>query len=224
MKIGVPKEIVQNERRVALTPDAVGKLVRDGIDVIIESQAGFGSFFRDQAYTESGAKIVSQAADIYREASVVLKVHPPTTDEVELMSSGTTLLSLLQPSNNLEIVSKLVEKSITKHGGKILKKTKAAGVEKNADGTVSLNVEGPKGSEKLVCDKVLVAVGMKPRSRGIGLEELGVQIDPRGFVPTDEFCRTNIDGIYAIGDVSGAPMLAHPSAHDTIPIWMGRRS
>ena len=113
MKIGVPKEIVQNERRVALTPDAVGKLVRDGIDVIIESQAGSGSFFRDQAYTESGAKVVSQAADIYREASVVLKVHPPTTDEVELMSSGTTLLSLLQPSTNLEIVSKLVEKSIT---------------------------------------------------------------------------------------------------------------
>jgi dihydrolipoamide dehydrogenase len=56
---------------------------------------------------------------------------------------------------------------------------------------------------------VLVAVGMKPRSKGIGLEQAGINIDARGFVPTNDVCETNVPGVYAIGDVSGAPMLAH---------------
>jgi dihydrolipoamide dehydrogenase len=55
---------------------------------------------------------------------------------------------------------------------------------------------------------------MKPRSKGIGLEELGVQIDARGFVSTNGQCQTNIPGIYAIGDVSGVPMLAHKASKE----------
>jgi dihydrolipoamide dehydrogenase len=70
------------------------------------------------------------------------------------------------------------------------------------------------GSEAVECDQVLVAVGMKPRSRDLGLEALGVQIDPRGFIQTNDVCQTNVPGIYAIGDVSGPPMLAHKATKE----------
>lgn len=109
---------------------------------------------------------------------------------------------------------KIVEKNITKHGGKVLKSTRAEKVEKKPGGGAAITVVADGKSEVIDCDQVLVAVGMKPRSRGIGLEELGVTIDQRGFVPTDDQCRTNVPGIYAIGDVSGAPMLAHKASKE----------
>jgi dihydrolipoamide dehydrogenase len=110
---------------------------------------------------------------------------------------------------------KLVERTITKRGGKILKQAKAERFERNADGSLTLHVGlSAGGSERIECDVLLVAVGMRPRSRGIGLEEVGVTIDPRGFVTTDEHCRTNVPNIYAIGDVSGPPMLAHKATKE----------
>jgi dihydrolipoamide dehydrogenase len=108
---------------------------------------------------------------------------------------------------------RVVERAITKRGGKVLKNTKAEGVEKSND-SVTVRVSSGGKEERIECDQVLVAVGMKPRSRGIGLEELGVNIDARGFITTDAQCRTNVPGIYAIGDVSGAPMLAHKASKE----------
>jgi dihydrolipoamide dehydrogenase len=108
---------------------------------------------------------------------------------------------------------KVVEKKLTSRGGKVLKNTRAERLEKTPNGvTVIVSADGKE--QKLECDVVLVAVGMKPRSRGIGLEELGVEIDQRGFVKTNEFCETNIKGVYAIGDVSGQPMLAHKASKE----------
>ncbi len=108
---------------------------------------------------------------------------------------------------------KVVEKKLASRGGKVLKNTRAERLEKTANGvTVVVSAEGKE--QKLECDVVLVAVGMKPRSRGIGLEELGVEIDQRGFVKTNEFCETNVKGVYAIGDVSGQPMLAHKASKE----------
>src|SRR5690606_5446147 len=109
---------------------------------------------------------------------------------------------------------KVVEKSITKHGGTILKSARAESIEKKPDGGAKISVVIGGKTEVIDCDQVLVAVGMKPRSRGIGLEEVGVNIDARGFVPTNERCETNVPGIYAIGDVSGAPMLAHKASKE----------
>jgi len=109
---------------------------------------------------------------------------------------------------------KVVERSLTKHGGKVLKNTRAEKVEKKSDGTVVVHVSTGGKNETVECDQVLVAVGMKPRAKGLGLEELGVQIDPRGFVMTNELCQTNVEGIYAIGDVSGPPMLAHKASKE----------
>jgi dihydrolipoamide dehydrogenase len=109
---------------------------------------------------------------------------------------------------------KVVERTITKHGGKVLKNTRAESVEKHADGTVTVHVSTDGKKESVSGDQVLVAVGMKPRSKGLGLEELGVQIDGRGFIQTNDQGQTNIPGIYAIGDVGGPPMLAHKASKE----------
>jgi dihydrolipoamide dehydrogenase len=108
---------------------------------------------------------------------------------------------------------RIVEKTITKRGGVVHKGTRAEKLEKHADKIV-VTLSSPEGSKTVECDTVLVAVGMKPRSRDIGLEQLGVTIDPRGFVPTNDRCETNVKGVYAIGDVSGPPMLAHKATKE----------
>lgn len=133
----------------------------------------------------------------------------------QAFGSELTVIELtpnLLPGNDLDAV-KLVEKRIQKHGGKVLKETKALGVEKHEGGVV-VAIEQAGTPSKIEADVVLVAVGMKPRSRDLGLEALGVTIDPRGFVVTDDQCRTNVPGIYAIGDVSGPPMLAHKASKE----------
>jgi dihydrolipoamide dehydrogenase len=109
---------------------------------------------------------------------------------------------------------KIVERSISKKGGRVLKQAKAERWEQNADGSVAVVVSTGGASERIDADVVLVAVGMRPRSRGIGLEEIGVAVDQRGFVSTDAQCKTNVPGVYAVGDVSGPPMLAHKATKE----------
>jgi dihydrolipoamide dehydrogenase len=118
----------------------------------------------------------------------------------------------LLPGTDVDCV-KVVEKNITKRGGTILKGARAERCEKKADSVV-VTVATAEGQKQIECDTVLVAVGMKPRGKGIGLEEIGVTVDQRGFVPANERCETNVPGIYSIGDVSGAPMLAHKATKE----------
>src|SRR3954451_9049752 len=122
------------------------------------------------------------------------------------------LTDSLLPGVDPECV-KVVEKKITARGGTILRGAKAERCEKSANG-VTVSVSSADGQKQIECDTVLVAVGMKPRGKGIGLEEIGVTVDARGFVPTNERCETNVPGIYAIGDVSGVPMLAHKATKE----------
>jgi dihydrolipoamide dehydrogenase len=106
-------------------------------------------------------------------------------------------------------LTQVVERKLVKHGAKIFKGTKAMGYEKNSDGSIAvkLELEGGK-AETVVCDVVLVAVGMRPNGANLGLEAIGVKVE-KGFVPSDPLGKTNVEGIYSIGDVSGQPMLAH---------------
>jgi dihydrolipoamide dehydrogenase len=122
------------------------------------------------------------------------------------------LTPTLLPGTDPEAV-KVVERTLKKRGAKIYTETRADGYELVGDHVV-VKLKTKAGEERVECDQVLVAVGMKPRSRDIGLEALGVQIDPRGFVQTNDVCQTNVPGIYAIGDVSGAPMLAHKASKE----------
>jgi dihydrolipoamide dehydrogenase len=123
------------------------------------------------------------------------------------------LTSSLLPGLDTEAV-RIVERKITSRGGQVYKEARAESYRRDDSGKLTVNVSKGGKTEQLECDTLLVAVGMKPRSRGIGLEEVGVSIDSRGFVTTDDRCRTNVPGVYAIGDVSGAPMLAHKASKE----------
>jgi dihydrolipoamide dehydrogenase len=107
----------------------------------------------------------------------------------------------------------VVEKTYVKRGATILKETKALGCEPQKDGSLAVRVEIAGKMETVVTDVVLVAVGMRPNGGGLGLEELGVKVE-RGFVPTDGVGETNVGGIYAIGDCSSVPMLAHKASKE----------
>ncbi len=119
MKVGVPKEIVVGENRVALVPDAVGLLRKAGLQILFESGAGEGAFFPDRAYEAAGATIVSDPVALFTEADVVLKVQTPVLNpvlgkhEVELMREGTVLISFLQPVSHPDLVNCLAERKIT---------------------------------------------------------------------------------------------------------------
>ncbi|MFT3766367.1 MAG: dihydrolipoyl dehydrogenase [Minicystis sp.] len=110
--------------------------------------------------------------------------------------------------------AKVVERRIVKHGGTIFTGAKALGYEKQADGSLAVKIEVSGKQETIVCDTVLVAVGMRPNGKNLGLEKVGVTIDQRGFIPTDKQGRTNVPTIFAIGDVSGPPLLAHKATKE----------
>lgn len=111
--IGIPKEITLQETRTPLTPEDVGLLVNNGFEILIESKAGEKSKFLDKDYSEAGAQIVYDTNKIYQ-ADLVLKIEPPSLEEIEMMKPGLTIISTLQlsvqPKNFLQL---LMKKKIT---------------------------------------------------------------------------------------------------------------
>jgi len=118
-----------------------------------------------------------------------------------------------------------VEEDLAKEMGRSLKKkkievhlqSKATGYQKTKDG-LEVTVEVAGKPQTFACDVVLSCVGRKPNGKGLGLEEIGVKVDERGFVPVDLRRMTNVAGIYAIGDISGQPMLAHKGMHEGLVV------
>jgi alanine dehydrogenase len=111
--IGIPKETSFQERRVALVPEAVSLLVANGHRVRIEAKAGEGSNFSDNDYSEAGAEICYDRKEIYS-CEIILKVAPPSEEEVELMTGGQTFISALQiVTQPKEILQQLIAKKIT---------------------------------------------------------------------------------------------------------------
>jgi dihydrolipoamide dehydrogenase len=125
-------------------------------------------------------------------------------------------LPAILPGNDPELVQ-VVARKLKKLGVEVMTGAKAKSwVEKDGRASVTVTLQGDKGDGKeatVDADKVLVAVGRRPNSEGLGLEELGVKID-RGFITVDRRLRTNVPGIYAIGDVAGQPMLAHKASKE----------
>lgn len=111
--IGIPKEISFQENRVALVPDAVSLLVNNGHHVIIESAAGKMANFQDHDYSEAGAQIAYNPADVYK-ADIILKVAPPSPEEIGMMQQRQTLISSLQLTVQPEdFIKQLMAKKIT---------------------------------------------------------------------------------------------------------------
>jgi alanine dehydrogenase len=111
--IGIPKETSFQENRVALVPDAVGLLVANGHDVVVETNAGKAANFHDKDYSDAGAKIAYSTEEVYK-ADMILKVEPPSLEEIELMQQKQTLVSALQLTIQPEnFVKKLMDKKVT---------------------------------------------------------------------------------------------------------------
>lgn len=118
--IGIPKEVAMQENRVSLTPEAVALLVNNGHEIWVESKAGLTAKFSDNEYSEAGAKIVYNAKEVF-EADIVLKVEPPTDEEMDFMKPGKTLISALQIGNQREeYFHKLNRKRITAVGFELI--------------------------------------------------------------------------------------------------------
>ncbi len=113
MKIGIPKEVHDGERRVAATPDTARKLQKFGFSVMIESGAGAAASFPDQAYRDAGCTVTDDVAKVWQQ-DIVAKVRPPEyssatgLDETELLREGATLIAFLWPAQNPELLARLV--------------------------------------------------------------------------------------------------------------------
>jgi NAD(P)(+) transhydrogenase (AB-specific), alpha subunit len=110
MLIGVPRELLDNESRVAATPKTVQQILKLGFDVIVEHDAGFKASFEDQAFVAAGAK-VGDAAQVWQ-ADIIFKVNAPTDDEIALIKEGATLVSFIWPAQNPQLMEKLSAKKI----------------------------------------------------------------------------------------------------------------
>ncbi|MGA7732776.1 MAG: Re/Si-specific NAD(P)(+) transhydrogenase subunit alpha [Chloroflexia bacterium] len=119
MKLGVPKEIIPGERRVALVPESVQQLTKKGVHVLVEMGAGLESSFLDEAYEKAGATIVPTAAEVYAQSDVICKVARPVMNEtlgrheLDLLRPGSVLITFFSPLVNHDIVRKLAEGRVT---------------------------------------------------------------------------------------------------------------
>ncbi len=113
MRIGVPKETADGEKRVATVPDVVEKLVKLGFTVAVESGAGDAAHFADETYCAAGAEIMGTAAEIWADSDIVFKVRPPSPDEVGLLREGGTLIGFIWPAQHPELMQQLAARKAT---------------------------------------------------------------------------------------------------------------
>jgi alanine dehydrogenase len=113
VKVAVPREVKNNEFRVAMTPSGVHELVRNGHEVYIETDAGVGSSITNEDYLAVGAKIVSTAADAWAIGDLILKVKEPIAPEYDRMREGQVLFTYLHLAADRALTEELVKRKIT---------------------------------------------------------------------------------------------------------------
>ena len=101
MIIGIPKESLSGETRVAFLPPEIKRLLSDNLTFNIETGAGIGSYISDDNYTESGAEIIP---DVYLNSNLIIRINPPSEEEVSKLQEGSCLVSLLAPFTNHDLV------------------------------------------------------------------------------------------------------------------------
>jgi NAD(P) transhydrogenase subunit alpha len=112
MKVGVAKETAPGERRVALVPEALGKLTAAGLEILVETGAGSGALIPDQAYVDAGATIVS-TVELYAQADLILRVAKPSDSEVKVMRSGQAVIGFLSPLIDPASAEALAKQGVT---------------------------------------------------------------------------------------------------------------
>ena len=113
MIVAIPKEINALETRVAATPGSIKDLIKSGMEVHVESEAGIRSFITDQDYKDAGAKVIDSASQLYSKADIIVKVLPLTEEESSLINEGSVFISLCQTTRETQQVKLLQDKSIT---------------------------------------------------------------------------------------------------------------
>ncbi len=172
MIIGIPKEIMHGERRVAATPETVGKFVKDGATVLVENGAGVGAFFADADYAAAGAEMVADVADLYKRADVILKVKEPLFNEekgcseIDMMHAGQYIITFIHPASpvNHQMVKDMAKKGVI---GLTLDGVPRISRAQNMDALTSMStVAGYKGMLMAASDlekfmpQIFCAVGM----------------------------------------------------------------
>lgn len=122
MIIGVPKEIKNNEYRVALTPSNVKRLIDSGHDVLVEKNAGVGSGFEDQLYSDDGAELIDSAREVWAQSDMIMKVKEPLKEEYQYFRKGLVLFTYLHLSAAPELTKALVENEVTAIGYETVEK------------------------------------------------------------------------------------------------------
>ncbi|HEX2916255.1 MAG TPA: Re/Si-specific NAD(P)(+) transhydrogenase subunit alpha [Chloroflexia bacterium] len=118
MRIGIPRETMPGETRVACTPAIVSELKKDNHELLVESGAGLGASFSDAQYRQAGARIIEDSSSLYAQADIVLKVQPPCTiltgdqPEIGMLRQGTSYIGLLSPYNNLALIETLARNKV----------------------------------------------------------------------------------------------------------------
>jgi len=124
------------------------------------------------------------------------------------------VLPQILPVEDAEIAA-FARKAFEKQGIKIITGAKVTRLDKKADQVTATIDDGKGGTQQMTVDRVISAVGVVGNVENLGLEKLGVKTD-RGTIVIDGYCKTNVPGIYAIGDVAGPPMLAHKAEHEGV--------
>ncbi|GAA0594848.1 alanine dehydrogenase [Virgibacillus siamensis] len=113
MIIGIPKEIKNNENRVAITPAGVVHLTKAGHNVLVETDAGLGSSFTNEEYKEAGAEVVESASNVWNKSEMIMKVKEPLESEFDYFREGLILFTYLHLANEPKLAEALVEKGVT---------------------------------------------------------------------------------------------------------------
>ena len=126
MKLAIAKEVEAGERRVALVPDAVARLVKQGVEVWVEAGAGAKSFFSDLAYEEAGAQVVADTARLWGEADVVVKIGALQESEVHQLHEGGVFIGFLNPLGDPALVQRLADRKVTAFSMEMIPRTSRA--------------------------------------------------------------------------------------------------
>jgi NAD(P) transhydrogenase subunit alpha len=151
VKLAVPTETRAGERRVAVVPEVAGRLAGAGVEVVVQSGAGAEAHFHDEAYTDKGAAIADGAPSTVGGAELVAKVQAPTPEEAELLPEGVSVLGLLQPTTQLDVVRALVARKATVYSLDLLPRiSRAQSMDAlSSQATVSGYLAGLTAAERL---------------------------------------------------------------------------
>ena len=198
MIVAVPRETVPGERRVALVPDLVAKLRQAGLDVVVQTGAGIAAGFLDAAFVEKGARVES---DVIAHADVLLKVQPPTADEISQIKDGATLIGFLQPYTNAAGIQALAGRKIIAFAMELMPRITRA---QPMDALSAMStVAGYKA--------VLIAAGHLPKVFPLLMTAAGTLSPARVFI-----VGAGVAGLQAIG--TAKRLGAVVEAYDTRPV------